>query len=113
MIKRTMYFYDKKQANVISKLNDNLHKQRGVRVSDDATDADVDKYKKMAQTEIQRVLNNKNKEIRELVEMRNNITLSKNMRELFDEINDIQAALPRYDRDKLKSILYDIRNKYL
>lgn len=35
MIKRTMYFYDKKQANIISKLNDNLHKQRGVRVGDD------------------------------------------------------------------------------
>lgn len=34
MIKRIMYFYDKKQANVISKLNDNLHKQRGVRVGD-------------------------------------------------------------------------------
>lgn len=34
MIKRAMYFYDKKQANVISKLNDTLHKQRGVRVSD-------------------------------------------------------------------------------
>lgn len=34
MIKRAMYFYDKKQANVISKLNDTLYKQRGVRVSD-------------------------------------------------------------------------------
>ena len=34
MIKRTMYFYDKKQADVISKLNDKLHKQRGVRVGD-------------------------------------------------------------------------------
>ena len=34
MIKRVMYFYDKKQANAISKLNDTLHKQRGVRVSD-------------------------------------------------------------------------------
>lgn len=29
-----MYFYDKKQANVISKLNDKLHKQRGVRMGD-------------------------------------------------------------------------------
>ena len=36
MIKKTMYFYDKKQANVISKLNDKLHKQRGVRVGDTA-----------------------------------------------------------------------------
>ena len=34
MIKRTMYFYDKKQANTISKLNDALHKQRGVKVGD-------------------------------------------------------------------------------
>lgn len=34
MIKRTMYFYDKKQANVISKLNDNLHKQRGIHIKD-------------------------------------------------------------------------------
>lgn len=113
MIKKTMYFYDKKQANIISKLNDKLHKQRGVKVGDDAVDADIDKYKKMAQTEMQRILNNKNKEIRELVEMRNNIILSNNMRELFDKINDIQAALPRYDRDKLKSILSDIRNRYL
>lgn len=34
MIKKTIYFYDEKQANVISKLNDKLHKQRGVRVGD-------------------------------------------------------------------------------
>ena len=35
MVKRIMYFYDKKQANIISKLNDNLHKQRGVKIGDD------------------------------------------------------------------------------
>ena len=34
MIKRVMYFYDKKQADLIKKVNDKLHKQRGVRVSD-------------------------------------------------------------------------------
>lgn len=32
MIKRTMYFYDKKQADLIRKVNDKLHKQRGVGV---------------------------------------------------------------------------------
>ena len=35
MIKRTMYFYDKKQADLIKKVNDKLHMQRGVRVKDD------------------------------------------------------------------------------
>ena len=34
MIKRTMYFYDKKQADLIKKVNDKLHRSRGVRVSD-------------------------------------------------------------------------------
>ena len=34
MIKRTMYFYDKKQADLIKKVNDKLHKQRGVKVGD-------------------------------------------------------------------------------
>lgn len=36
MIKRTMYFYDKKQADLIKKVNDKLHRQRGVRVGDDS-----------------------------------------------------------------------------
>lgn len=35
MIKRTMYFYDKKQADLIKKVNDKLHRQRGMRVKDD------------------------------------------------------------------------------
>ena len=35
MVKRTMYFYDKKQADLIKKVNDKLHRQRGVRVKDD------------------------------------------------------------------------------
>lgn len=34
MVKRIMYFYDKKQANIISKLNDKLHKQRDIRIGD-------------------------------------------------------------------------------
>lgn len=34
MIKKTMYFYDEKQANLIKKVNDKLHKQRGVYVKD-------------------------------------------------------------------------------
>lgn len=34
MIKRTMYFYDEKQADLIKKVNDKLHKKRGVRVRD-------------------------------------------------------------------------------
>ena len=34
MIKRTMYFYDKKQADLIKKVNDKLHRQRGVKVED-------------------------------------------------------------------------------
>ena len=29
MIKKTMYFYDEKQAKVIDSLNKKLHKQRG------------------------------------------------------------------------------------
>ena len=29
-----MYFYDEKQANVIKKVNDKLHKQRGVKITD-------------------------------------------------------------------------------
>ena len=34
MIKKTMYFYDEKQANLIKKVNDKLHRQRGVKVTD-------------------------------------------------------------------------------
>ena len=34
MIKRTMYFYDKKQADLIKKVNDKLHRRRGVKVGD-------------------------------------------------------------------------------
>lgn len=34
MIKRIMYFYDKKQADLIKKVNDKLHRQRGIRVVD-------------------------------------------------------------------------------
>ena len=34
MIKKTMYFYDEKQANLIKKVNDKLHRQRGVKVGD-------------------------------------------------------------------------------
>lgn len=34
MIKRTMYFYDKKQADLIKKVNDKLHKKRGLKISD-------------------------------------------------------------------------------
>lgn len=34
MIKRIMYFYDKKQADLIKKVNDKLHRQRGVHIKD-------------------------------------------------------------------------------
>lgn len=34
MIKRTMYFYDKKQADLIKKVNDKLHRSRGIHIKD-------------------------------------------------------------------------------
>ena len=43
MIKRTMYFYDKKQADLIKKVNDKLHRQRGVRISDADINIEIDK----------------------------------------------------------------------
>lgn len=47
MIKRTMYFYDKKQANVISKLNDKLHRQRGIRIKDAGGNVNMGKLKQL------------------------------------------------------------------
>ena len=43
MVKRTMYFYDKKQTDLIKKVNDKLHRQRGVRVNDVDIDIEIDK----------------------------------------------------------------------
>lgn len=43
MIKRTMYFYDRKQADLIKKVNDKLHRQRGVKVADIESSIDKDK----------------------------------------------------------------------
>ena len=34
MVKRTMYFYDKKQADLIKKVNDKLHRSRGIKIID-------------------------------------------------------------------------------
>lgn len=41
MIKKTMYFYDKKQADLINKVNDKLHRARGVKVGDANEISDV------------------------------------------------------------------------
>ena len=43
MIKRIMYFYDNKQADLIKRVNDKLHKQRGIRFIDVESSIDKDK----------------------------------------------------------------------
>ena len=60
MIKKTMYFYDEKQANLIKKVNDKLHKQRGVKVGDvPDTKIIVNILHKAAQEAVQQYNDNK------------------------------------------------------
>lgn len=59
MIKKTMYFYDEKQANLIKKVNDKLHRQRGVKVGDAKKDKkDTNVYPKKAADEVIKEINN-------------------------------------------------------
>lgn len=108
MIKKTMYFYDEKQAKMIRKINDKLHKKRGVKIKD----ADIDLKLKSGASNILKDAVKKYKEYASIAQNAlGRINRAKDTSDIMDAINDIVHELPRDDMEDIRKLYYEAESR--